>query len=1000
MRLLRHLSFAIALAAGMSYAGTASAESSFYGSQCAGCHGTTPTTCNGCHEHGGNVSGRLNKTSFAPGETVSVTVTAGTRTGWWRAAVIDGSGAVLQRVKVASGTTATIPVPAPGAAGSYTWRVAWYGNGEGGGGGSGWIADAGNPGHGYRTAAIPAFTVASASAPAIALEPASLQFGSTTVGTPRSLVAQVRNTGTAPLAVTGIARCASPATSTEFTWSPAAPLTVAAGATATLNVTYAPSGAGADTGCLAVTSNAANAPTANLAVAGTGVVPAAPRIAVTPASLSFGDVTAGESSPRTFTISNGGTAPLTGSVSRAAATSAEYTASPASFTVAPGASQVVTVTYAPGAVGSDAGAIVVASNDAATPSLNVALSGAGIAAAAPNVALDPTSVPFGAVTVGGTASRTLQVRNTGNAPLVVSGVARCASPATSAEFTWSPAGPFTVAAGGSTTVTVTYAPTNAGTDGGCIAFTSNDAAEPVVSADVSGTGQLAAAPRIAVSPAALSFGSVTLGTSSPRTVTISNGGNAVLTGTLARAAGTSAEYGLSTASFSVAAGASQTFTVTYAPSGVGADAGAIVLASNDPASPAVSVPVSASGVAAPTPAVSLAPPALAFGAVAVGEARSLAAEVRNTGAAPLEVASLSPCAGTSAAFSWAASAPLTIPPGGSATVAVTYRPAAAGTDAGCVAVASNDPASAVVNLGLSGSAAAQPVPAIALLPDGVDFGTAVIGTSVSRPVEVRNTGTGPLAVARVARCDGTAAAFAWSPPAPFAIAPGAAVTLTATYAPTAAASDAGCLVIESDDPANPAVRLAVAGAGASPPVPSADADLDIDEIEVPRHVRDHGLALRPRVELENDGRVGGTAPVRLTATLGGVRVYDETLSVTLAAGAERTVAFPAYLAADRGTLRWTATVADADSDSDRATARTVVGGGRWSRDRDDFDDRGDRHESDGDRDDRRRLGASLSAPSPSSGGCASGAGASGLALLGLALAAASRGRRRAPPRMG
>jgi hypothetical protein len=32
-----------------SFEPTAEARSSYYGAQCAGCHVTTPTTCNGCH---------------------------------------------------------------------------------------------------------------------------------------------------------------------------------------------------------------------------------------------------------------------------------------------------------------------------------------------------------------------------------------------------------------------------------------------------------------------------------------------------------------------------------------------------------------------------------------------------------------------------------------------------------------------------------------------------------------------------------------------------------------------------------------------------------------------------------------------------------------------------------------------------------------------------------------------------------------------------------------
>ena len=84
--------FALVLAVWASWAPKAQAFPSLYDSNCAGCHGTTQT-CNGCHSHGThsdstksdiNVTGTTDKTTYAPGETVSVTIDGGYRTGWIR----------------------------------------------------------------------------------------------------------------------------------------------------------------------------------------------------------------------------------------------------------------------------------------------------------------------------------------------------------------------------------------------------------------------------------------------------------------------------------------------------------------------------------------------------------------------------------------------------------------------------------------------------------------------------------------------------------------------------------------------------------------------------------------------------------------------------------------------------------------------------------------------------------------------------------------------------
>ena len=92
----------------------------YYDSNCSACHGTTTTpgataTCNGCHSHGThpdlskssiNVSGVTGKTSYAPGETVTVTINGGYRTGWVRTILYDQNLHELAR------STGTVPATA------------------------------------------------------------------------------------------------------------------------------------------------------------------------------------------------------------------------------------------------------------------------------------------------------------------------------------------------------------------------------------------------------------------------------------------------------------------------------------------------------------------------------------------------------------------------------------------------------------------------------------------------------------------------------------------------------------------------------------------------------------------------------------------------------------------------------------------------------------------------------------------------------------------------
>ena len=157
------------------------AQSAYFTSQgCSGCHASpVAATCNGCHAHGThpssakstiNVAGTTNKTSYAPGETVTVTISGGYRTGWFRAVLYDQNTVELARstgndsgMGSSAMYPATLSAPAPTTPGTYTWKVGWYGNkydAATGVYGAGWTADATNPNHGYEIVSMSSFTVA------------------------------------------------------------------------------------------------------------------------------------------------------------------------------------------------------------------------------------------------------------------------------------------------------------------------------------------------------------------------------------------------------------------------------------------------------------------------------------------------------------------------------------------------------------------------------------------------------------------------------------------------------------------------------------------------------------------------------------------------------------------------------------------------------------------------------------------------------------------------
>ena len=85
------LFFALTLVSFQFWRTEAQAYPAYFTTNCAGCHASPVTaTCNGCHHHGPvSLKGTTNKTSYAPGESVSVTISGGSQSGWVRAILYD-----------------------------------------------------------------------------------------------------------------------------------------------------------------------------------------------------------------------------------------------------------------------------------------------------------------------------------------------------------------------------------------------------------------------------------------------------------------------------------------------------------------------------------------------------------------------------------------------------------------------------------------------------------------------------------------------------------------------------------------------------------------------------------------------------------------------------------------------------------------------------------------------------------------------------------------------
>jgi hypothetical protein len=159
--------------------------------------------------------------------------------------------------------------------------------------------------------------------------------------------------------------------------------------------------------------------------------------------------------------------------------------------------------------------------------------------------------------------------------------------------------PLSLNAGASATFGVAFAPPTSGNFSGSIGVSSN-ATDPSLTISLSGIGT--AQGQLSLSPTALNFGSVTVGTTSTLTSTLSASGASV---TVSSSGVNGAEFSLKGITFPVTlnAGQSVPFTLTFAPQISGTASGTLSFSSNASNTPTETL--SGAGVAPVQHSVSL-----------------------------------------------------------------------------------------------------------------------------------------------------------------------------------------------------------------------------------------------------------------------------------------------------------------------------------------------------------------------------------------------------------
>jgi hypothetical protein len=189
------------------------------------------------------------------------------------------------------------------------------------------------------------------------------------------------------------------------------------------------------------------------------------------------------------------------------------------------------------------------------------------------VTVSPTALNFGSVATGSRSSaQTVTVSNPTGSAAAVSSIAA------TGDFSQTNTCGSSIAAGGSCTVSVTFAPTASGNRTGTLTVNAGGVTNTV---SLSGTGTTAGggSATLTASPTSVAFGSEAVGsTSAAQKVTITNTGTAAATVSSVTAGAPFAQT--STCGTSIAAGASCTVSVTFTPTATGGAAANLTVASN------------------------------------------------------------------------------------------------------------------------------------------------------------------------------------------------------------------------------------------------------------------------------------------------------------------------------------------------------------------------------------------------------------------------------------
>lgn len=396
-------------------------------------------------------------------------------------------------------------------------------------------------------------------------------------------------------------------------------------------------------------------------------------------------------------------------------------------------------------------------------------------ALAPRMVVSPSLLVFGTVGEGQIPEQSIWIRNEGYALLLVSTITT-----SSEDFRVQRAAPLSVAAGDSTELIVSFAPTLPGVFSGTLTIVGNDPNSPLVTVSLSGT--------LSRTPPAADFSAIPLSGEEPLTVTFSDQSQGVVTSrTWDFGDGETSAEPNPVHTYTRAG----TYTVTFTVANEGGS----------------HTTTKANLITLTLPrGLRLSADQLDFGQVLLGQERSLVLYLSNPGDSLLQVSRISVQGGGFVLEK----EPFAIGPRGSDSLEVVFRANQSGISEGVLIIETNAKDATQVQIGLK----AQGVtPAkLYIQPSILSFGRLRIGSADTLLLDMENQGQATLNVGNVKTEDSQFAILDTIT----VLAGGENRVLRIVFAPDKEGGSQTNLTIESDDPVQSLAKVVLFGEGRLP----------------------------------------------------------------------------------------------------------------------------------------------------------------------------------------